>query len=379
MKYLFLINYFDKILKKEIEVYVVSKRLEDIYDLMNIEEFEIKNIKKVGYYMENKKLNMKNMQFISENFYMMMSSDIKILDILSFLTFNEDIDKFIRGIISKSYFMIRKGFEFNESFNFFEYDEYFRYSMSYCDTYKMILNTFNNMKNYYKSVRISADEIKKSTFYPSSVLITILFVLLLLKFYIIPTFSNYMDINFSFFIPTFLIFLISFLVVFIFIAIFFAKKNDLIVMNMPLIRKFYRNYIFYKFSRDVFLLISNRFTIYNAFDKVLQYINSNYIFENFFKVSVELEKGKELSEILFDNKHYQEFTFMFSVSDKTGNYLEVFSFLSTYFYENLKRTLNRINKMVEPILILILGIIVFSIAFELFDKVYIGGIDSYEF
>jgi type IV pilus assembly protein PilC len=158
------------------------------------------------------------------------------------------------------------------------------------------------------------------------------------------------------------------------ITFWIGKGNDIIWTKIPFLKFLYKNYILHEFTRNVNLLLKSGLTIYNALEIVLSNMNSQYISSTFLTAYLDIEKGKDLTEVFSKIKDVKEFSLTMSVSKRKGNYKEVFDFLENYYYSSFKTASDKIMKMIEPVLIIFLSVIILSLAFEIYSNVYLGGI-----
>jgi len=373
MKKLFKVELYDSYLNKQYPCYLLLNEEEEIHELLESLEVKVINIRVDNFYFSTKKFNVDKMKVIVDNLYLLISSGLTLFDGLSFLVFNDQVDKFIRGVLFKSYFMVRKGIDYETSFDFYELDEYFKYILSISKTTYALRKNLANLKDYYENVKLSRESVEKSIIYPFLVFSSIMIILVLLKFFIIPEFSTLLgyeiNLNLSTYLLTFM--LISFLVGLIILIL--GKNNDIIWTRIPILKYLYKNYILFTFTREVNLLIKSGLTIYNSLDTVLSNTKSQYILSKFLTVSIDLEEGKDINEVFSKIKDIKEFSLTMSISKWKGDYKEVFDFLEKFYYSSFKNASEKLLKMLEPILIIFLSLIVVSLAFEIYSNVYLGG------
>src|SRR5690606_2294682 len=151
------------------------------YELFSNLELKVINIRVDNFYFSTKKINVDKMKIIVENLYLLVNSGLTLFEGLSFLVFNDQVDKFIRGVLFKSYFMVRKGLDYETSFDFYELDEYFKYVMNISKTTYSLRKNLANLKDYYDNMILSRESVEKSTIYPFLVFSSIVVILILLK------------------------------------------------------------------------------------------------------------------------------------------------------------------------------------------------------
>lgn len=373
MKKLFKVELIDKFLDKQYVCYLLLNKEEEVYELFSNLELKVINIRVDNFYFSTKKINVDKMKIIVENLYLLVNSGLTLFEGLSFLVFNDQVDKFIRGVLFKSYFMVRKGLDYETSFDFYELDEYFKYVMNISKTTYSLRKNLANLKDYYDNMILSRESVEKSTIYPFLVFSSIVVILILLKFFIIPEFSSLLGYEINLKLSTYLLTFLLITFSFALIILIIGKKNDVIWTKMPILKTFYKNYILYTFTREINLLIKSGLTLYDSLEVVLSNTQSQYILSKFLSASIYLESGQDINEVFSKVNDVKEFSLTMSISKWKGDYKEVFDFLERYYYSSFKRASEKLLKMLEPMLIVFLSLIVVSLAYEIYSNVYIGG------
>lgn len=373
MKKLFKVELIDKFLDKQYVCYLLLNKEEEVYELFSNLELKVINIRVDNFYFSTKKINVDKMKIIVENLYLLVNSGLTLFEGLSFLVFNDQVDKFIRGVLFKSYFMVRKGLDYETSFDFYELDEYFKYVMNISKTTYSLRKNLANLKDYYDNMILSRESVEKSTIYPFLVFSSIVVILILLKFFIIPEFSSLLGYEINLKLSTYLLTFLLITFSFALIILIIGKKNDVIWTKMPILKTFYKNYILYTFTREINLLIKSGLTLYDSLELVLSNTQSQYILSKFLSASIYLESGQDINEVFSKVNDVKEFSLTMSISKWKGDYKEVFDFLERYYYSSFKRASEKLLKMLEPMLIVFLSLIVVSLAYEIYSNVYIGG------
>ncbi|BBE30380.1 hypothetical protein OSSY52_05210 [Tepiditoga spiralis] len=377
MKKLYEVFVYDKLLKTSYKTYFIGKNDQEFFGFLSY-DFKIINIKVVNLIFGSKVLSTSSMKFLTSNLYILLDSGVSLLDALSFVIMNNEVDSLLRGVLFKSYLILRKGSDLKTSFTFKEYDDYFIYSISICKNKSSFINVLKSLSNYYENVELTRSTLSKSTLYPFMVLTSILFLLTFLKLYFLPKISLLLNTTITFRFSTFMLVSFLFLNLSFFIIFILSKKNDIYVSKIPFLKNFYKNYLFYKFSRDINLLIHNGLSLYYAFNIVISNINSNYLALKFTNIAVMLESGFDIINAFSEIKDIPEFALAFSLTEKTGNSKELFNYLEKFFYQKFTLFVDKVYKLIEPFFLLILSIIVASLTYELYTNIFLNGVDLSE-
>lgn len=362
--------------KNVINTYFLEDNNNEIYKLIDDVSIKVISEKVDNLYFDYKKIDIKEMKIICENFYLLLSSGLNLYESLKFLIQNKQLSKFTRGVLTKSFFLIKKGKNANVVFSSKSYHEYFLYIMNISSSKEILLKSFKSLIEYYNSMIETKNNLQKSTIYPLTVLTAILVILTTMNTFIIPKLSSMLDVKINMTTTNTLLFLFAFIFIFVIIFSFLSKKNDNYYLYIPVFGNLFRNYTLYKFTRDINILLKNNFTIDKALNKVIENIKSKFLIDRFLPVILKIEKGKTLEKAFENVKNISEISISLTLSKFKGNYDDVFDFLEKQFQSNFINSSEKIKKMIEPIFIIILGLIILSIAYEIFQKVYIGGISG---
>ncbi|MGM0640818.1 MAG: type II secretion system F family protein [Thermotogota bacterium] len=359
-----------------INTYLLEEYKNEIYKLIEGVNIKVINEKVDNLYFDYKKIDIKEMKIICENFYLLLSSGLNLYESLKFLIQNKQLSKYTRGVLTKSFLLIKKGKNAKVVFSSKSYHQYFLYIMNISSTKDILLKSFKTLIEYYNDSIETKNNLQKSTIYPLTVLTSILVILTTMNIFIIPKLSSMLDISLNMTTTNTLLYSFGFIFFILIIFSILSKKNDNYYLYIPIFGNLFRNYTLYKFTRDINILLKNKFTIDKALNKVIENMNSRFLTDRFLPVILKIEKGKNLENAFENVKNISEISISLSLSKFKGNYDDVFDFLEKQFKNNFNNTSDKIKKMIEPIFIIILGIIILSIAYEIFQKVYIGGISG---
>ncbi|HEX9008080.1 MAG TPA: type II secretion system F family protein [Patescibacteria group bacterium] len=134
-----------------------------------------------------------------------------------------------------------------------------------------------------------------------------------------------------------------------------------------------------RFSRNLGTLLSSGIPVVNAME-ITRDTLSNLRFKKDLKEIIEkVSEGKNIS-LAMDTKKHSEFsrmsTKMVEVGEKTGKLDEILIYLSDYYEEEIEDVSKNLSNILEPILLLIIGVVVAFVALAIITPIYslIGGI-----
>lgn len=139
-------------------------------------------------------------------------------------------------------------------------------------------------------------------------------------------------------------------------------KNDIkttrFFLKVPLIGEMMSQYNLYIISRILSILLKKNITVM----KSLEYLGdaiSNLVYKNEIEtISDEISKGKAVQDV-FNTKFFsQHFIYIVAIGTETGRLSESFSKLAKFYYKQLDVRIRMLMVYVEPIIIMVLGLVV---------------------
>ena len=249
--------------------------------------------------------------------------------------------------------------------------------------------------DYYEDQSKMENKLKSSLIYPTLLIIlSILLVIFMLSF-VFPMFFNLLN-NRDVSLPMstrFLIF-ISNLVqnyweigILIFIGFllglnkyFKSQKGrlflDTIKIKSPLVKTLYRNIITANFSKTLSLLLSSGIPLIKSLEIVGKVIN-NRLIEKRLQVEISnIEGGKSLGGAIKSLGVFPSVLYsIVSIGEESGSLDNLLLKTSKYYYDEVRTSIEQFCKLIEPILMivvgLIVGFIVISVVLPIFDIMYI--------
>ncbi|OGY90709.1 MAG: hypothetical protein A3B31_02600 [Candidatus Komeilibacteria bacterium RIFCSPLOWO2_01_FULL_53_11] len=151
-----------------------------------------------------------------------------------------------------------------------------------------------------------------------------------------------------------------------------------IVLNLPIARSFSKTSNLSNFCRSMNLMLKGGMTIDEALDIMTRALN-NVLYQRHIKAILEhVKKGNTVSEALqrFPRFFPPIVTKMIRVGEVSGNLSDTFEYLAQFFEDELDNYSKNLSTLLEPVLLIFIGIIVGFIAMAIISPVYqlTGGI-----
>lgn len=237
---------------------------------------------------------------------------------------------------------------------------------------KVLNNLALQMEKDYSLI----SKIKSAFYYPAFILIAMVAVIFLMMVYVIPQLTEiFQESNVQLPLTTRLIvglsnFMVNFwyLVLVLFIGMIFGfrvyinteagrRTWDAFKIKFPLIKKLVREVYMERFTRTFGLLMQSGLSVLDALDIASDVIGNTIYKEIILKIKKKVEVGEKISENL---KEYPEFPIlvaqMMAVGEDTGQIDEVCLRLSRFFEEEVDNTVKGLTSLIEPVLMVILGV-----------------------
>jgi type II secretory pathway component PulF len=150
------------------------------------------------------------------------------------------------------------------------------------------------------------------------------------------------------------------------------KMRDNVLLNLPLFGTLYRMMLIGRFTRIMATLLKSGVTMVQSLVVVSQTMKNRIIAESIRGMAEMVERGTDLSAALRETPVFPSYVAdMVTVGESSGNLEEMLSQVSDYYEIDLNQRIAAFTAMVEPVVILVIGMIVafvlVSVLLPLFD------------
>jgi type IV pilus assembly protein PilC len=174
--------------------------------------------------------------------------------------------------------------------------------------------------------------------------------------------------------------LVSFLglgaLIFIFKKILKTKKGKLffqaIALHMPIFGPIIKKINLANFARTTSSLLKTDIMIVNAFQITAKVLGNLHYRQAILEISEEIKKGGQINEVI---KRYPQFfppmvTQMIMVGEQTGEITNILEDLAVFYEEEVDQIMQNLPSIIEPVLILLLGVGVGGVAIAVIMPMY---------
>lgn len=155
-------------------------------------------------------------------------------------------------------------------------------------------------------------------------------------------------------------------------SVVFRKGISEAILAVPLVSELYRKIIFARFTRVLGTLLASGVGIIRALDISAEAIGPGRYQEVIKNLKPEISKGVSLGNALRRQKESfpHLVASMINVGEKTGKLDSILIDLAGFYEEEVNNKLKDLVSLVEPLLLLIMGLVVATIAFAIITPIY---------
>jgi len=227
--------------------------------------------------------------------------------------------------------------------------------------------------------------------YPAFILAATLGISLLMIFVIFPKIlpiftelkiklplTTIIFIKISNFVLNFWLLIIAYLIGLIIITMFLLRIDkiryffDKFIITIPVFKPIIRDSVFVTFSRNLALLLESGVDISRSLEFVITTINNEFYRQIFAEALTAIRQGHSLKEFLHKKSKYFDNVFinLLEIGEKTGSLQKNLFYLADYFEADLSTRLKNLTTILEPVLLIFMGIIVGFMALSIVIPIY---------
>jgi general secretion pathway protein F len=296
--------------------------------------------------------------------------------VLSDLTEKKALKDLLQEILS----LVRSGKSFSESLS--KYPSVF--PVFYVNMIKageaggFLEDTISRMAVYLENSQSLKEDVRSALIYPALLIVFGLAAVIALLTFVVPQFTTiFSDMGEALPLPTVILLTISnvlryywWVTMLVIAGGFFSLRHylhseagrrswDMLKFRIPLIGKLYRETIVARFARTTGTLLGSGVPILNALQIVKGTMGSERMAETIATVRDEVRKGRGISEPLKRSGIFPVIAVhMVTVGEETGKLDEMLLKIADRFELEVRNTIKRLLSLLEPVLILLMGVMV---------------------
>ena len=146
---------------------------------------------------------------------------------------------------------------------------------------------------------------------------------------------------------------------------------DLLKIKLPLVKQFVYNKLLAMFSEQLRILVVAGITIDRSLVIVGNAIGSEVFKRVLLKIRDQIMTGSRISDAMRQQSVFSPLVIrMVDIGESSGNLDSQFGFLSNYYYKRLSDVSEKLGKMIEPLMIAVVGVIFAIIIVGLLLPIY---------
>ena len=250
---------------------------------------------------------------------------------------------------------------------------------------------FKDIAEHYSRIEDFKSKVKQALIYPAFALVTISFALIFWLVFVLPKLADLFKglnvelptitkvvMKVSLFVQDYIVMLIVGFVAFLVGVILLRKKNekfryqtDKLLLKTPIIKMILTTFNYAFFSEYMRLMITAGVSIYETFN-VLQNSFSNRVFKKAMEfLKKHVEGGGTISGGMRQTQLFPPLMVrMIAVGEETGGLDDQLNYLAQYYYNKLDYITQNIAKIIEPLIIIVVGFFMAVIMISLLMPIY---------
>jgi type IV pilus assembly protein PilC len=367
------------------------------------------NLRKKGYYILNikrkgkgfslsginlfeKKVKLNDLAIFARQFSAMINSGISIIDALDILRDQIDHPKLNQVVIAVTE-DIETGSDLSESLSNHPdvFPELFVQMVRAGETGGIIGDVLDRIANHYEKQDELQGKIKSALYYPITIMVIALLVVIFLLTNDVPTFvSMFSDFGAELPLPTRILigtssFMESYwwLVGLIIIALIFLFRNyrkspsgrlrtDAFILKIPQVGTMMQKIYLSRFSSTLSVLLSSGVDLLASLSIVEGVIGNKLYAQALTEARIKVREGSTLSEPLEKREEFPKLlVHMIKVGEESGAMSRMLDKVSMFYDREVDRSVEGVVSIIEPVIIvflaIVVGFVVISIVMPMFD------------
>ena len=349
----------------------------------------------------SKKISLRDITVFTRQLSVMLKSAVAPVEALRAQMIQTENPNFKEKIL-KIAETVESGNPLSRAFSFFPevFDSFYISCLRSGETSGKVADSLNYLADHLEREFHLQQKIRGAMIYPIFVIVVLIGVIFLAAFFIVPNLSEVLKnfgtklplstraiISFSDFIKEGGWILIFVILGAIFITPFLFKRSkegkkswDKFSLKLPILGEFYKKVSLTRFSENLSVLISAGLPITSALE-ITKSIIGNDVYEKIVAETGErVARGETISSVFL---RYPEVipafvTQMISTGEKTGRLEDTLMDVVNFYKAEIDRTINNLTSILEPILLLVLGIGVGIMVISLFLPLFSIGLGGME-
>ncbi|MEA3292888.1 MAG: type II secretion system F family protein [Patescibacteria group bacterium] len=362
----------------------------------NLYVTSLEKSKKTPFYFKRikifEKVSQKDLVMFTRQFSIMIESRISLIETLKVIA-SQTKDSFFKEIILEITEKVKGGSSLSQAIALYPkvFSDFYVNMVKSGEASGTLSETLNYLADYLEKKYHVNSKIVGAMIYPAFILFVMLSVMIVMTSIVIPKLTDVLKeseaqlpfmtkavIGASMFFNSWGWILLLILIVMAIIAVFYLKGEEgkkvfgKLVLKMPMFGPFFKKFYISRFAENLSVLISGGISITKALDLSGRIIENNVYKRAIFEIRDEVTKGEKISSTLikFPELFSPIFVQMVLVGERTGTVGNSLTNVVTFYEKEIDRSINSFLALLEPLLIVFLGLVVAFVALAVLVPIY---------
>lgn len=330
--------------------------------------------------------------FLLQNLSVMLKAGISLADALKTIS-DQTKNKKLKDILIVISENIRQGKSFGESLSPYNTDfgELFINMIKAGEASGRLEDILHELFIQHKKDHQIISKIRNALTYPAIIVVAMIGIVIFVIVFVLPTITKmFIELNTELPLSTKIligvsnftqangIYIIIVAVILFLVFLKFSKSNkgkgslDSLILKIPIVSTIIKKVNLARAARSLSSLIKTDIAIVETLIITSKILGNHVYKKTFAESSEKLKKGQKLASIF---KEYPDifpgiFIQMIAVGEETGALDEVLANLADFYEEEVSETMNNLPTIIEPVLMLLIGVGVAGIAVSILLPIY---------
>lgn len=377
----------------------IGKRSNSIYSVATLDDLK-KNMKEKDLYLIDykevnpkevmgKKLNTKNLVVFSRQLSTMIAAGIPIIQALDMLQSKAD-NKRSKDIFRNIFENVQKGNSLSDSMTAQRgaFPELLTNMVKAGEIGGTLDQSLFRMSNHYEKEAKLASKIKSASIYPAILATISVIVVLLLVTFVLPTITSMFDQSLMpastkfilaishFILDNWILLIVGFFMSIFIIRILLKVRSvkievDKLKLRLPIFGKLNRTVYSARCARAFSSLYSSGVQTLEMIEITGKVLNNTYLEEKFSNVLESVSRGDLISQAIERTEEFDKMlSSMIFIGEESGSLGDILSSTADYFDNEADAALQRMVAMIEPIMIVVLGVVIGFIVISIMQPIF---------
>lgn len=331
-----------------------------------------------------KKISSTNKIFLLQNLSVMIRAGVPLADALSTLA-EQTRNKKLKTILTDVQNKIKEGKNFSESLEPYQenFGEMFINMIRAGETSGQLDSVIKELHQQTNKDHKLMSKVRNALTYPIIIIVAMLGIGTFMMVFVLPNITNlFTELEVQLPLPTRILITVSnfvqaqglYLVIFLVVTLAIFIKTirtdkgkyifDIILLKIPVISGIIKKINLARASRSLSSLIKTDITIIETLQITSRILGNSLYKKALLESAEQVKKGNKMADVFknYPNIFPPNIIQMVSVGEETGSLDEVLENLATFYEEEVYSTMDNLPVIIEPVLMILIGIAVGGIA-----------------